>query len=209
MTVDLLASDIIALLDALRVKTAATVIGVSLGGATTLNTALKYPNRVASFIACDTSSKSPAGNSKAWGERIAVCEKENAKSAASGRSIVGQDLAELTVRRWFVKESYEDPELAARIEGVKQMVATNDLEGFKSSVRALFEYDLKEESRSSSIKAAFAVGSGDGVLPQTMKTMAEEYGGRGAAYFVVKTAGHLPMVEKPVEFADLVTKFLA
>jgi pimeloyl-ACP methyl ester carboxylesterase len=41
-----------------------------------------------------------------------------------------------------------------------------------------------------------------------MKKMAEGYGERGADYVVVERAGHLPMVEKPGEFAEAVTRFL-
>jgi pimeloyl-ACP methyl ester carboxylesterase len=208
VTVDVLASDIITILDALRVKKAAAVIGVSLGGCTTLNAALKYPSRISSFISCDTSSKSPAGNSKAWGERIALAEKEAAISS-TGSPIVGDDLAEITTRRWFVKESYEDPELEKICLSVKEMVKNNSLEGFKKSVNALFEYDLKAEMKGSEVKGAFVVGGSDGVLPGTMKEMASAYGASGAVYEVIEGAGHLPMVEKPKEFAAVVTKFLA
>ena len=207
VTVDVLAADIITLLDALRVKKAAAVIGVSLGGCTTLNTALKYPERVASFISCDTSSKSPAGNSKAWGERIALSEKESA-SASSGEKIVGEDLAEITTRRWFVKESYDGGDMEKTCLQVKDMVKNNSLEGFKKSVEALFEYDLKEAMKTSNVKGAFVVGSGDGVLPGTMKEMSASYGSNGAAYEVIDGAGHLPMVEKPQKFAEVVTKLL-
>ncbi|KAJ5041781.1 uncharacterized protein L3040_005349 [Drepanopeziza brunnea f. sp. 'multigermtubi'] len=214
VTVDVLAADIITLLDALRVKKAAAVIGVSLGGCTTLNTALKYPERVAAFISCDTSSKSPAGNSKAWGERIALAEKGNA-CAASGEKIVGDELAEITTRRWFVPESYDGGAMEKTCLRVKEMVKSNSLEGFKSSVNALFEYDLREAMRGSQVKGAFVVGSKDGVLPGTMKEMAAAYGegagagaGAGAAYEVIDGAGHLPMVEKPGVFADVVTRFL-
>ncbi|KAG4435767.1 hypothetical protein IFR05_008741 [Cadophora sp. M221] len=207
VTVDVLAADIITLLDAVRVKKAAAVIGVSLGGCTTLNTALKYPNRVNSFISCDTSSKSPAGNSKAWGERIALAEKESA-TASSGEKIVGEELAEITTRRWFVKESYDSGEMEKTCLQVKDMVKNNSLEGFKKSVEALFEYDLKEEMKTSTVKGAFVVGSADGVLPGAMKEMAASYGSSGAAYEVIDGAGHLPMVEKPQKFAELVTKLL-
>lgn len=208
ITVDLLASDVIALLDAFRVKKAAAVIGVSLGGCTTLNVGLKYPDRVASFISCDTSSKSPAGNAKTWGERITLAEKESA-STASGEKIVGEELAEITVRRWFVKESYDGGAMEKTCNEVKEMVRTNSLEGFKKSVVALFEYDLKEEMKSSKVKGMFLVGSGDGVLPGTMKEMAGAYGSSGAEYTVIDGAGHLPMVEKPENFAEVVTKFLS
>jgi pimeloyl-ACP methyl ester carboxylesterase len=208
ITLDVLASDVIALLDAFRVKKAAAVIGVSLGGCTTLNVALKYPDRVESFISCDTSSKSPAGNAKTWGERITLAEKESA-SAASGEKIVGEELAEITVRRWFVKESYDGGAMEKNCNEVKEMVKTNSLEGFKKSVVALFEYDLKEKMKASKVKGMFLVGSGDGVLPEAMKEMSAGYGSKGAQYTVIDGAGHLPMVEKPERFAEVVTRFLA
>jgi len=207
ITIDVLASDIITLLDAFRVKKAAALIGVSLGGCTVLNAALKYPDRVEAFISCDTSSKSPAGNDKIWGERITLAEKESA-SAASGEKIVGEDLAEITVRRWFVKGSYDGGAVEKTCNEVKEMVKTNSLEGFKKSVVALFEYDLKEEMKTSKVKGMFLVGSGDGVLPGTMKEMAGAYGSSGAGYTVIDGAGHLPMVEKPEKFAEVATHFL-
>lgn len=207
VTVDILAADIITILNALRVKKAAAVIGVSLGGATVLNTALTYPDRVSAFVSCDTSSKSPAGNSKAWGDRIAVSEKEGAL-AASGEKIVGEELAEMTTRRWFVKESYDGGALEKTCLEVKEMVKTNSQEGFKKSVNALFDYDLKEKMKTCQVKGLFVVGSGDGVLPGTMEEMASAYGSSGARYEVVQGAGHLPMVEKPREFSEIVTKFL-
>ncbi|PBP21771.1 putative alpha/beta hydrolase [Diplocarpon rosae] len=207
VTVDVLASDIIALLDALRVQKAAAVIGVSLGGCTALNTALKYPSRVSSFVSCDTSSKSPAGNAHAWGARIALAEKEGA-AAASGENIVGAALAEMTTRRWFVQESYDGAELEQTCRAVQEMVKHNSLEGFRQSVRALFDYDLREEMKTGTVRGAFVVGGRDGVLPGTMKEMAVSYGKNGAMYEVIDGAGHLPMVEKPNEFAAVVTKFL-
>jgi pimeloyl-ACP methyl ester carboxylesterase len=205
ITLDLLASDTIALLDALRVPQAAAIIGVSLGGATALAAGLKHSDRVAAFMACDTNANSPAGNRKAWGERIAMAEKEGAM--AHGESIVGNELAEVTVRRWFMSESYDGREVE-EIERVKMMVATNSLAGFKSSVEALFEYDLRYEMKAYEGKGAFLVGAGDGVLPKTMQAMAQSLG-FGAKYFEVEGAGHLPMVEKPEEVAACVTQFLA
>ena len=207
ITIDVLASDIITILDALRVKKAEAIIGVSLGGCTTLNAALKYPSRVKSFISCDTSAKSPAGNSKAWGERVAMSEKEGLNTQ-SGEAIVGEELAEITTRRWFVPESYSNPDLEPTLLKVKEMVKNNSREGFKKSVNALFEYDMKDAMKDAKVKGMFLVGANDGVLPKTMKEMSESYGS-GAEYVVIEGAGHLPMVEKPERFAEVVSKFLA
>lgn len=207
ITIDTLSGDIIAIMDALRVPKAAALIGVSLGGVTVLNTALKYPDRIQSFISCDTSAKSPDGNKKTWAERISVAENQNATNH-NGEKVVGDELAEMTVRRWFVKESYDGGNLEHKISRVKSMVKSNSLEGFKKGVEALFAYDIVDEMKSSKTPGAFVVGNGDGVLPETMKTMAQQYGGGLGRYKSIESAGHLPMVEKPHEFAQVVTEFL-
>lgn len=203
--INLLTTDLISLLDALRAKTA-SVVGVSLGGATALNAGLSYPNRISAFVACDTNAFAPPSNANAWNERVAMCEKEGSKS--SGEPIVGQDLAEATVRRWFVKESYDDAQSSKKIERVKEMVATNSLLGFKNSVKALHEYDIRGKMSEYKGKGSFLVGAGDGVLPKTMKENMADKLGSGVELKVVEGAGHLPMVEKPEEVAEYVAKFL-
>ena len=208
VTMDVLASDIITLLDAFRVPKAAAIIGVSLGGATALNLGLRHPGRIAAFISCDTNAVAPAANPKAWGERIALAESEGAQ-AASGEAIVGEQLAEITTKRWFVPETYDGGELEERAKKVKEMVRTNSLEGFKTGVRALYEYDVREEMETFKGKGAFVVGKGDGVLPKTMKEMAESLGQNGTVLKEIEGAGHLPMVERPKEVAEFVAEFLS
>jgi pimeloyl-ACP methyl ester carboxylesterase len=205
-TIDLLTSDLISLLDALRAKTA-SVVGVSLGGATALNAALEFPERITAFVACDTNAFAPPSNAKAWNERVAMCDAENATSS-SGETIVGQDLAEATVKRWFVPESYDNPDLKGKIAVVKDMVATNSLEGFRESVKALHGYDIREKMGGYKGKGAFLVGSGDGVLPTTMEENMAQKLGSGVELKVIDSAGHLPMVERPGEVAEYVAKFL-
>ncbi|KAF7894228.1 hypothetical protein EAF00_007742 [Botryotinia globosa] len=207
VTVDLLASDIIHILDTLRVPKAACLIGVSLGGVTVLNTALKYPHRVNAFISCDTNAYAPPSNPKAWDERIAMSAAESAKSSHD-EQIVGSELAEVTTRRWFVAENYENEILKKRFEDVKKQVEENSFEGFQKGVKALYQYDIREEMKNPGVeKALFVVGSSDGVLPKTMKEMAGNYG-KGVECKVIEGAGHLPMVEKPEEFANVVATFL-
>lgn len=205
-TVGLLGKDIIALLDALRVPKAETVIGVSLGGATSLNVALIYPERVRSFIACGTSAKSPQGNATAWGERIELATKTGAANA-DGEKLVGDDLAEITTRRWFVPENYEDAALAAKFESIKQMVSTNLLDGFAKSVEALWEYDMTSQLAGCKVQAGIFVGAKDGVLPKSMRELSTKI--PGAKFVEIENTGHLPMVEKPEILAEEVSKFLA
>ncbi|GME32240.1 Alpha beta hydrolase fold protein [Neofusicoccum parvum] len=220
VTVDLLADDIIALLDALRVPQAASAIGVSLGGVTVLAAALRHPDRIASFVSCDTNPTAPAANPQLWAERAAVAEKEGATAAAYGGAaalttvaddadpVVGDALAEVTVRRWFVPRSYDGGALEEKLRGVKAAVERNSLHGFKTAVRALYSYDYAGDMRSGRVPGAFLVGAGDGKLPEGMKKMGEMYADGKGPYYLVQDAGHLPMVEKPEVVKGHVTEFL-
>ena len=73
-TLDMLADDLATLLSALRIAKLDTLIGVSMGGATTLKFALKYPTKLTKFIACDFNVSSSDANTAAWKDRIAIAE---------------------------------------------------------------------------------------------------------------------------------------
>ena len=93
------------------------------------------------------------------------------------------------------------------MQRVKGLVAENSLEGFRRSVEALFEYDVREDMKGCQVKGLLVVGAGDGVLPKTMRQMAQGIGS-GVDLKVVEGAGHLPMMEQPREFARIVGEFL-
>lgn len=206
INLDLLAADVLALLDALRVPPAsAIIIGVSLGGVTALNTALQYPDRVAAFIACDTNSASPSSNQQAWSDRVTLAESEGAVSPTTGEPIVGERLAEATTRRWLVPGTYDsNPDLAAKL---RHIVATNSLDGFRQSVQALCGYDVRERMAHAKVPGLLVVGECDGILPRTMPQMASDLHGT-AELKVIPAAGHLPMVEQPDAFTEVVCTFL-
>ncbi|KAE8386809.1 Alpha/Beta hydrolase protein [Aspergillus alliaceus] len=204
VNIDLLASDIVALLDALRIPKA-TLIGVSLGGVTVLNTSLLYPDRVTRFIACDTNSSAPESNRKAWNDRVALAESDGAVFPTTQEPIIGEQLSEATTRRWFVPESYEtQPEVPAK---VKEIVRNNSLDGFRKGVQALCAYDVRDRMARAQVPGLFVAGEGDGVLPKTMQQMANDLKG-GAELKLIPKAGHLPMTEQPAAFTEVVNEYL-
>lgn len=214
VTADVLADDVVQLLDALRIKKAKAIVGVSLGGVTALCCGLRQSARFDAFVACDTMSKNLPGADQVWQERIAVCESEGAVDALSREKIVGVQMAEATTRRWFAPESYDGNDMEENLKGVRDMVTSTSLDGFKASVQALWNYDFTQDvenmnskSTSERIKSMFLVGLKDGVLPPTMQKMADAL--EGSDFVGIQDAGHLPMVEQPKATADAVSAFLA
>ncbi|KAJ4985204.1 putative alpha/beta hydrolase [Stagonosporopsis vannaccii] len=207
VTADVLAEDVIHLLNALRIKKAKAIIGVSLGGVTALCCGMRHSQRFEAFVSCDTMPKSLPGTDQVWKPRIAVCEAEGSVDASSGEQILGADMAEATTRRWFSPEAYDGGKLEEKVKTVSEMVRTNTLDGFKASVQALDMEDMNKRPKSERIKGMFLVGMKDGVLPPVMRKMAEAL--EGSKFVGIENAGHLPMVEKPKEVADAVSNFLA
>src|SRR5699024_2722283 len=141
---------------------------------------------------CDTNSSAPESNRKAWGDRVAMAEADQAVSPQTNESIIGETLAEATTRRWFTAESYDThPAVPAH---VKEVVRNNSLDGFRKAVQALCAYDIRDRMANATVPGLFVAGANDGVLPQTMQKMAADLKG-GAELKVVEKAGHLPMAE--------------
>ncbi|KAG9256218.1 Alpha/Beta hydrolase protein [Emericellopsis atlantica] len=196
-TLDTVTADLHALLDGLRIPKPEALVGVSMGGATTLSFAIQHPDRLKKFVACDFNVTSSAANTQAWKDRIAVAEEDN------GQGI--KKLAEQTVARWF------HPDTKPEIKGwMVDMVARNDVQGFANSCTALWDYDLKPNMGACTAPGLFVVGEvdGKGALVKAMDGFKGELGGHGAELKVVSGAGHLPMCEQPQGFWDAIREFL-
>ncbi|KAM0755409.1 alpha/beta-hydrolase [Meredithblackwellia eburnea MCA 4105] len=201
-TLPILADDIATILSTLKIPTPIhAVIGVSQGGATTLAFAHAHSSLYSRLIACDTQATSPAANAKAWDERIALARKDGMAP-----------LADVTVPRWFPAGS-EFIEGGRREAFVHDMVTGTEVEGFAAGARALQGYDifpglaeaLKEK------KVLLIAGERDGALPGVLKNLKEalEKDGVDAGFESIPGAGHLPMVDAPRQWLDVVEKFLA
>ncbi|KAK4096156.1 alpha/beta-hydrolase [Parathielavia hyrcaniae] len=205
-TLDMLADDLAALLSTLRIPRLHALVGVSMGGATTLKFALRYPQSVARIVACDFNVVSSEANTAAWKERIAVAEEGPQAGGGDGSGI--QKLAGLTVERWLHPHTMaEKKEVAV---WMTDMVATNSVRGFRYSCQALWDYDMRDEMKGNTVPGLFVVGEGDGrgALVRAMDGFKGLLGPGGAELKVVPLAGHLPMSESPEAFWDAISGFL-
>ncbi|KAG7285622.1 hypothetical protein NEMBOFW57_010251 [Staphylotrichum longicolle] len=196
---DMLSDDLAALLSALRIPKLHALVGVSMGGATTLKFALKYPSLLDKFVACDFNVASSDANTAAWKERIAVAEGPDGGI---------RNLAGVTVERWFHPHTMTEKKDVA--SWMTEMVAANSVQGFRYSCQALWDYNMCDEMKSNKVPGLFVVGEGDGkgALVKAMDGFKGLLGPSGAEFAIVPLAGHLPMSESPKEFWDSIAKFL-
>ncbi|KAI1281574.1 Alpha/Beta hydrolase protein [Xylaria sp. FL0933] len=201
-TLDVLADDISTLLAALRIPKLDTLIGVSMGGATTMKFALKYPAKLGKFIACDFNASSSAANTTAWKERIGVAETPLEDGSAGIKKLAGQ-----TVERWFHPATMQKQDTVAWIQ---DMVAGNDIEGFRYGCQALWDYDMKPQLKGCAVPGLLVVGEGDakGALVKAMEGFKGLVGEKGVELAIVPETGHLPMCEDPEGFWGAIESFV-
>lgn len=202
-TLDMLADDLALLLAGLRIEKLHAVVGVSMGGATTLKFALKYPAKASRFVACDFNVASSAANTAAWKDRIALAESVGQDGTPGIKKLAGQ-----TVERWFHPHTMTaKPETAG---WMTEMVADNDVQGFRYGCQALWDYDMREEMKKCSVPGLLVVGDGDGkgALVKAMDGFKAGVGEKGLELKIVPEAGHLPMSESPAAFWEAVKGYL-
>ena len=186
---DLLADDLEYLLQRTEIEKVHAVMGVSMGGVTSINFAIRHPDMLEKFIACDCNVASSPANSTAWGERIDLAKSKGMSA-----------LADVTMKRWFTEPNHD----SANAKKVLSMVEQSSLEGFAENTGALCNYDLKEHLSSIKAPGLLIAGEGDGKLPEAM----QKFGIFNASFKLIPKAGHLPMLENHDAFMEAVAGFL-
>ncbi|KAF2256083.1 alpha/beta-hydrolase [Trematosphaeria pertusa] len=162
-TFDSLAEDAKHLIDYLGIPKLFAWIGVSMGAATGIVFATKFPRTIQNLIACDTISCSPinAGTEDVFASRVNTARREGSLD-----SIIQQTLA-----RWFAK-SWRD-ENPAEVERLLAVMRTTSVDGFAACVNVLTSpsFDLRPLAPALGDvveRALFVVGENDANLLQTM-----------------------------------------
>ncbi|KAK0614846.1 Alpha/Beta hydrolase protein [Bombardia bombarda] len=200
-TLGMLSSDLATILSALRIPKLHALVGVSMGGATTLKFALTHPDKLGKFIACDFNVGSSDANTAGWKERIALAEDSSPDKGIA-------KLAGLTVERWFHPHTMTEKKDVA--EWMTKMVGENSVQGFRYSCQALWDYNMREEMKACKVPGLLVVGDGDGkgALVKAMEGFKANVGQEGAELKIVEKAGHLPMCESPGGFWEATKAFL-
>jgi 3-oxoadipate enol-lactonase len=193
-SLDLLAEDARALLDALGVEKT-HFCGLSMGGMIGQVLALKHPEMLRSLILCDTSSRIPAEARPMWDERIRV-------AAAQGM----EPHVEPTIGRWFTAPFVTRH--ADVVEPVRTMIRRTKPQGYAGCCGAIKELDLTEQLHAITTPTLIVVGEDDvGTPVAASRTIHERI--KGSELVILASASHLSNVEQAEAFNQAVTVFLA
>lgn len=193
-TLEMLADDLKALLDALSIRRC-HYVGLSMGGMIGQQFLLKYPGRFDTVTLADTTSRYPAETRAVWDERLALVRSR------------GMDaIVPSTLERWFTPLfRQQHPDEVARIG---QLIRSTPLAGYAGCAHGISRMNLSSRLVNVDCPALVVVGDSDLGTP---KSMAEEIVRSlpGSRLHVIKDAAHLSNVEQPAEFNRVLRQFLA
>ena len=192
LNLEIVVHDIKTLLDKLLIPKVHALIGVSMGGITTVAFASRYPDRLDRFIACNFALVAHKTDKATWEQRVQFA-KDNGMEA----------LGEQSVQRWFTPKSRDSPGWKRAIS----MVAAASVEGMESSVKVLYGYDETENMKRIRVPGLYVTGVED---VRSMKGMKEfiPANAKNAELREIEGAGHLPMIETVDRFVDCIEGFL-
>jgi 3-oxoadipate enol-lactonase len=191
---ELLADDVLALLDALHI-TQTHFVGLSMGGMTGMTMALRRPSVLRTLVLCDTTSKDPLGDPALWQQRI--------DAVNAGGSMA--PLVETTVARFLTPDTVKNRPAVA--DAVRAMVRTTPIGGYVACCQAISRLNLTDRLREIAIPTLIVVGADD---PATTVEMSRTIHQRitGSELVILKDAAHLSNLEQPAAFNEAVLGFL-
>lgn len=186
-----LASDIIEILDDKQISDC-VFVGVSIGGLIGLQVVLNRPDLVKALVFSNSSAK--VRDEAFWNDRIKIIEKV-------GLDAVGDSILE----KWFSKEFRKNE--AEELLAWRNMLIRTPQRGYLDCCRVLKHTDLRERLGEVKVDTLAISGSEDGAIPPE-EVIEGTIGLPNATHETIVGSGHLPCIEKPLEFRELIFSFL-
>lgn len=177
------------LLDRLEVRDC-VFVGLSIGGMIAQGLAAKRLDQVRAVVLSNTGAK--IGTREMWDGRIAAMRDGGIES-----------LADAVMERWFSAAFRATPE----IEAWRNMLVRQPLDGYWGCSAAISGTDFYTSTSTLRLPALGIAGSEDGSTPPDLVRETVDLI-PGSRFELIRGAGHLPCVEKPGEYARLLTGFL-
>ena len=188
-TMGQMVSDAEAVCDAFDVKDA-MFVGLSVGGMIAQGLAVKRPDLIRALVLSNTAAK--IGNPKLWQDRI--------------DAVLAQGMAPLSdsiMQRWFGRSFYGTPDMAPR----KAMVEACNPIGYAGVCAAIAGTDFYTPTSGLRIPTLGIAGGQDAATPADLVRETVDLI-PGSTFHLMRKAGHLPCVEQPIEYAQVLTDFM-
>jgi len=177
------------LLDHLNVRDC-LFVGLSIGGMIAQGLAVKRMDLVRAMVISNTGAK--IGTPEMWDQRIQGVRDGGIEA-----------LADAVMERWFSKAFRATPALAAW----RNMLTRTPDEGYIGCSQAISGTDFYATTATLGLPTLAIAGSEDGSTPPDLVRETAELI-KGSKFHLIRGAGHLPCVEKPEEFARVLTDFI-
>jgi pimeloyl-ACP methyl ester carboxylesterase len=187
-------------------------IGVSMGAALGVVSAVRHPGMIGKLVICDTISCSPtnAGTPDAFAPRVAAARHAGSMDKAN----------EETMQRWFGAEWIAaNGDEASR---VRKLMQTTSIDGFETCIAALRSetFDIRPlmgRLAGSVEHVRLVVGERDADLPEKMAQMRDQVqkgfeavgkGDEKVELVVIPKTGHVPFIDGCDEYLKAILPFL-
>ncbi len=184
-----LISDAEALLDHLAIRDC-VFVGLSIGGMIAQGLAVKRMDQVRAMVLSNTGAK--IGTVSMWQDRIDAI-------AAGGI----EALADPVMERWFSRNFRKGHEINAW----RNMLTRQPAEGYVGCAAAIAGTDFYTTTASLTLPTLGIAGSEDGATPPDLVRETVDLV-KASEFHLIRGAGHLPCVERPEEYAEVLTNFL-
>ena len=192
-TLELLAADAVALMDALEID-AVHFVGLSMGGMIGQNLALDHGDRLKSLALCDTAAVMPDEVQPIWQQRIAAARKKGL-----------QDQVDETLERWFTPEylSRNSPQ----VEMIRRQILATPVAGYIGCSEAIRNLDNLKRLSGITLPTLIIVGEEDPGTPVAASEAMQERID-GSKLVVLPAARHLSNIEQAGAFNEALMDFL-
>lgn len=184
-----LVSDAERLLDHLGVRDC-VFVGLSIGGMIAQGLAVKRLDQVRAMVLSNTGAK--IGTAGIWADRIRAVREGGIEA-----------LADATMERWFSRAFRATPEMTLW----RNMLTRQPVEGYVGCSAAISGTDFLATTASLALPTLGIAGSEDGSTPPDLVRETADLV-KGARFELIRGAGHLPCVEKPAQYASVLSTFL-
>jgi 3-oxoadipate enol-lactonase len=193
-SIELLVSDLKALLDSLNVQKT-HLVGLGLGGAIAQAFAIEHPDRLLRLVPCCCRAQMVPDFAALWHKLRETVQREGLEA-----------IVEPTAQRWFSEEfKAAHPEV---LENVRRMIRRTTLEGYLGVTAAFLGLNVEDKLQRITAPTLYVSGAQDklGGPPELMRRLREKVS--GARHVPVPKAAHIANIQNPAEFNRVLAEFL-